>query len=311
MPPIDSILSKLRETNKTRVILQAPEGLLRTARAMLPTLIDAGYDVTLSGDPCYGACDLVAHLEDDVVLVHLGHAPVDQRQNVIYEICPLDFDPKVILSVIPLLTAKRIGLVTTVQHVHMLASVQKLLAKEGYTPVIGSPTPRTPYAGQVLGCSFGGACTDADEIVYIGTGVFHAIGVHLATKVRVLALDPFMKTCEEINVRSFLKKRFSLIERAKNADQYGIIISTKPGQRRIERAQELLNLHSQAVPVWMREVSADQLLNMGFPCYVNTACPRLAYDDQPRFSVPVISPQEFEIVCGTRSWDEYAIDEIV
>jgi 2-(3-amino-3-carboxypropyl)histidine synthase len=97
--------------------------------------------------------------------------------------------------------------------------------------------------------------------------VFHAIGVHLATRLRVLALDPFMKTCVEINVRSFLKKRFSLIERAKNADQYGIIISTKPGQRRIEREQELLNLHSQAVPVWMREVSADQLLNMGFPCY--------------------------------------------
>jgi diphthamide biosynthesis enzyme Dph1/Dph2-like protein len=54
---------------------------------------DAGYDVTLSGDPGYGACDLVAHLEDDVVLVHLGHAPVDQTHNGMYEIYPLDFNP--------------------------------------------------------------------------------------------------------------------------------------------------------------------------------------------------------------------------
>jgi 2-(3-amino-3-carboxypropyl)histidine synthase len=52
------------------------------------------------------------------------------------------------------------------------------------------------------------------------------------------------------------------------------------------------------------------LLNLGFSCYVNTACPRLAYDDQVRFPVPVLSPQEFEILCNVRTWDEYAIDEI-
>ena len=60
----------------------------------------------------------------------------------------------------------------------------------------------------------------------------------------------------------------------------------------------------------MREVSPDELLNLGFDCYVNTACPRLAYDDQVRFGKPVLSPQEFEILCGVRTWDDYTIDEI-
>ena len=63
--------------------------------------------------------------------------------------------------------------------------------------------------------------------------------------------------------------------------------------------------------VAMQEVSPDVLLNLGFACYVNTACPRLAYDDQERFPVPMISPQEFEIVCGTRTFEDYQIDEIV
>jgi len=64
------------------------------------------------------------------------------------------------------------------------------------------------------------------------------------------------------------------------------------------------------VIVTMREVNPDELLNLGFACYVNTACPRLAYDDQVRFPVPVLSPQEFEILCGVRTWDTYTIDEI-
>jgi 2-(3-amino-3-carboxypropyl)histidine synthase len=78
----------------------------------------------------------------------------------------------------------------------------------------------------------------------------------------------------------------------------------------MDLAQRLTKLSPAAVIITMREVSPDELLNLGFDCYVNTACPRLAYDDQVRFPVPVLSPQEFEILCGERSWDAYAIDEI-
>jgi 2-(3-amino-3-carboxypropyl)histidine synthase len=101
------------------------------------------------------------------------------------------------------------------------------------------------------------------------------------------------------------------MERARGARTVGIIVSTKSGQQRRALAGQLKTLHDGAVIVMMREVSPDELLNLGFDCYVNTACPRLAYDDQVRFPAPVLSPQEFEIICGARSWDNYAIDEIV
>jgi 2-(3-amino-3-carboxypropyl)histidine synthase len=101
------------------------------------------------------------------------------------------------------------------------------------------------------------------------------------------------------------------MERARGAQTVGIIVSTKSGQQRRALAQRLKKLHEGAVIVMMREVSPDELLNLGFDCYVNTACPRLAYDDQVRFPAPILSPQEFEIICGIRNWDGYVIDEIV
>ena len=58
-----------------------------------------------------------------------------------------------------------------------------------------------------------------------------------------------------------------------------------------------------------REVALAEMLDLGFAVYVNTACPRLAYDDQVRFPVPMLTPPEFEILCGVRDWDDYAIDE--
>jgi 2-(3-amino-3-carboxypropyl)histidine synthase len=62
--------------------------------------------------------------------------------------------------------------------------------------------------------------------------------------------------------------------------------------------------------VYLNEVNPDQLLNLGFSCFVNTACPRIAFDDQVRFPVPVLTPPEFEILCGVRDFSDYIVDEI-
>lgn len=77
----------------------------------------------------------------------------------------------------------------------------------------------------------------------------------------------------------------------------------------MDLARRLVALSDKAVLVAMREVSPAEMLDLGFAAYVNTACPRLAYDDQIRFPVPVLTPPEFEILCGARAWDDYTIDE--
>ncbi len=310
--PVSEILAKLRAREVQRVALQFPDGLRRRAAGVARALRDAGFEVVISGDPCYGACDLALDtlgLAD--VLVHFGHAPVDERNDVIYEHVRFDFDPEILEAVLPHLTGGEIGLVTTVQHVHLLDDVAGYLESRGIRCRIAPGSNRTPYAGQVLGCSFDAArATGATEILFVGTGVFHPLGVQLATGARVLALDPYTGEVQEPDASRLLRKRFAVIEKARAAESTGIILSLKSGQQRLELARRLESLAPNAFIVTLREVTPDALINLGLDCYVNTACPRLAYDDQIRWPAPVLSPPEFEILCNVRSWDDYIIDEL-
>jgi len=307
------LIRKLKARKAQRVVLQFPEGLKRQSHAWVTALRDAGFEVIVSGDPCYGACDLALDtLARADVLVHVGHAPVDDQQDVIFEPWQVDFDPTVLEQAVPLLNRPVTGLVTTVQHTHLIPAMEDFLRSKGIDVRVAEGSGRTPLRGQVLGCCFTAAKkTCADEILFVGTGLFHPIGIALATKAPVIALDPMTGNVEEVSGEALLRRRFALMEKAREAETVGIIVSSKSGQKRMDLARRLAALAPGAVIVTMQEVNPDELLNLGFDCYVNTACPRLAYDDQGRFPVPVLSPQEYEILCGFRHWDDYAIDEIV
>lgn len=309
---LPDLCEDLNRNGYRKVALQAPEGLKRILPGLAARLREQGFTVSISGEPCYGACDLDLHARDDAdVLVHIGHTPVDDTPNIIYEVWPVDGDLQVLTGVIPRLTRTQIGLVTTVQHIHQLPAAAEILEKAGHEVIIATASSRTPCPGQVLGCSFDAARkTGTDEIIYLGTGLFHPIGIKLATGARVFACDPITGIIQEPDAERLLRIRFALIQKAKDADTYGILVSEKSGQCRRDLADYLCTLSPKAYQILIREVTPDQLLNLGFSCYVNTACPRLAYDDQVRFSVPVLTPGEFEILCGVRRFDEYEVDEI-
>lgn len=278
---------------------------------MASILKEKGFSVIISGDPCYGACDLsIDLLEYADVIVHLGHTPLISHPDVIHVPWREDFDIDVIRLALPLLSGKRIGVVTTAQHTHMLDLVVRELGRLGYEAVVSPGSGRTPEHGQVLGCSFSAArISGITDLLFIGTGRFHPLGIALATGSRVISLDPFSREVSVISSDRFLRKRHALVEKARDADPFGIIVSRKPGQARFGRARELAGMGRNAFLIFMDEVSPDGLLDLGFPAYVNTACPRLSYDDQIRFPVPVITPEEFEIICGLRPWDNYRMDE--
>jgi 2-(3-amino-3-carboxypropyl)histidine synthase len=306
------LIRQLKARKARRVALQFPEGLKRQSHAWITALRDAGFEVMVSGDPCYGACDLALDtLAGADVLVHVGHAPVDEQPDVIFEPWQVNFDTTVLENAVPLLKGPVTGLVTTVQHAHLIPAMEDFLRSKGIDVRVAEGSGRTPLRGQVLGCCFTAAKeTRADEVLFVGTGLFHPIGIALTMKARVIALDPLTGTVQDVRSEALLRRRFALIEKAREAGTVGIIVSSKSGQKRADLAHRLALLAPGAVIVTMREVNPDELLNLGFGCYVNTACPRLAYDDQGRFPVPVLSPQEYEILCGVRTWDDYAIDEI-
>jgi 2-(3-amino-3-carboxypropyl)histidine synthase len=311
--PISDLIRRLHARGATRVALQFPAGLKRQAPGVAHALREAGFDPIVSGDPCYGACDLALDaLAYADVLVHFGHEPVEEHPDVIYEPVRLDIDLEMLGQALPLLQGRRTGLVTTVQHVHQIGLMAAFLEERGIEVVVSPGDRRAPLPGQVLGCNFTAArATGADQILFVGTGLFHPLGVQLATGARVVALDPFTGDAGEVDASRMLRRRAAVIAKAQDAREFGIIVSSKSGQQRMDLARYLASLSDRAVLVMMREVCPDEMLNLGFAAYVNTACPRLAYDDQVRFPVPVLTPQEFEILCGARAWDDYAIDEFL
>lgn len=314
MIPSDEILHELKSRGIKKAAIQLPEGLKRHAPELYSMLSQNGIECVISGDPCWGACDLAQDAAEDAeVLVHVGHTPVTEEKNVIYIPFKQDIDISVLNAARELTRFSTVSLTTTIQHAHQTEEMAVFLKELGVNAIVGTGSTRTPMKGQVLGCTYAAARNaNAEANLFVGTGVFHAIGVSLSTGKPTFALDPYADgILQEVSADRLLRKRFVQIEKAKSAKNFGILLSSKSGQKREALAHRLASLHENAAVILIREISEMQLRNLGFDAYVNTACPRLALDDQSRFPVPLLSPAEFEIVLGLREWEEYEIDEIV
>jgi 2-(3-amino-3-carboxypropyl)histidine synthase len=129
---ISDLVNQLKQRGAHTVALQFPAGLKRRAAEYATRLRTAGFVVIISGDPCYGACDLALDtLSYADVLVHIGHTPVDTREHVIFEPYPVDFDVSVLANALPFLKEKTVGLVTTVQHIHCIPAMEAFLRENG------------------------------------------------------------------------------------------------------------------------------------------------------------------------------------
>lgn len=313
MADISELLEELSRTGAKSVVLQFPEGLKRQALEYSRELTKKGYSVLISGDPCYGACDLALDLVGPAdVLVHIGHSRLGDPKNVIFLSYSMDFPLEALTDALPLLEGPVVGVVTTVQHVHMVPAIISYLGDLGIRALSEPGGARAPSRGQVLGCSYESARkVAAHEILYVGTGLFHPTGVALATGKKVIALDPYQREASIVDVSKMVRQRSAVLAKAGRARSFGILVSSKSGQNRMKLAQDLALLGDDVHIVVIREITPDALLNLGFDAYVNTACPRIAYDDQERFPRPVLSPPEFEVLMGSRDGAELLIDEMV
>ncbi|VVB92042.1 2-(3-amino-3-carboxypropyl)histidine synthase [uncultured archaeon] len=315
---LERVIKIIKDKDCKKAGLQFPEGLKRKAINVAALLEEkTGTNIIISGNPCFGACDIDITLAGRVdILFHFGHAKMGEYNNVVFIEARSNIDVMpAVKKAHALLKKDRIGLITTVQHVHKLKEVSLFLRENGKDSVIGKGDLRTCYPGQVLGCNFSAARIDCDEYLYIGGGFFHPLGVAIATGKRVIAADPYMNQAVEVAPGKFLRKRSGYIAKAMDAEVFGIIVSSKSGQDRMElalRLKEMANMHGKKGYILLMDlVTPDQLLAFKADAYVNTACPRITIDDAERFHAPVLTPQEFEVVMGEREWGNVEMDEIV
>jgi 2-(3-amino-3-carboxypropyl)histidine synthase len=318
------LVEEIRKRGSKRVVLQMPEGL-KPYGFRLAKLIEGRThaEVFLSGDACYGACDLALQpmkvVEADL-LVHVGHAPIPgefSEENVMYveARANVSIDGPMISAVNMLEREHVIGLASNVQHIHQLDRAKQILEDHGKEVLIGRPSGWLKYPGQVLGCDYGSVrviSERVDAIIVLSGGDFHALGIPLATGKRTIVVDPFQQEARDMTeaCRRLLRKRWINITRFKEAKKIGIIVGTKSSQMNITLARRIKEILEQneysAILLCATEVVPETLESFtDLDAFVEISCPRISTDDQERYRKPILNPEEVMVAVGKKHWEEY------
>ncbi|MCX8172642.1 MAG: diphthamide biosynthesis enzyme Dph2 [Archaeoglobaceae archaeon] len=294
-----------------RIGLQLPDGLKMRA---LEICKEIGSDVILSGDSCFGGCDIDLNLLADVdILYHYAHTRVQEVEKVIYVPYYIDYDVGKVAEIIKKIPEKNIVLISTAQYCHKLEELKNSLENAGFKVELKKGGDRVRFPGQVLGCNYSALRgSRANAIVFIGDGLFHALGASFHSGKKVYAVNPLNFEMIEVNSDDFVKKRYLQVSKCVGLEKVGILVSTKPGQKRLDLAMKLKMIAAEkgmkVLIVYIGDITPEKLRNLPFDFYVNTGCPRITYDDFNRFEKPIITPQEFEFLLKLRK--DIGIDEI-
>ena len=314
-----NLREELKKRNAKKILIQLPEGMKIYALQIADELSE--FDVRISSNPCYGACDVEFY--PNTVTVQFGHAEIPNisyPENVIFiEAYSKKSFKKVARKFADSVQCERVGLIAVVQHILAIREVKKILEDADRQVFVGKGDERIKYDGQVIGCNFSTARNIAKHVdcfALLGTGKFHAIGARIATDKNVYILDPYTNNITNVDKDAdrFIRQRFGAIVKAEEATVFGIIVGTKIGQKREKLAlalKEIIESAGKKSYMFYTDRINPEDFYYDVDVFVNTACPRITYDDYLRFPKPVISPIELEIALKIKTWDQYSFDEIV
>ncbi len=322
---LDKIRDLIQKKSYKKILIQMPEGMLDfPLKTIFDELNSLETEFILSGDPCYGVCDLgidlATRLECDL-LIHFGHTQfgfeetiVSKRGNTLDIMFVPSYVPHNIssysenlLNELNTLKWFNIGLVATAQHLNLIQDLEVFLTSKGFKPIIKRD-------GQILGCKLGNIRydnNDIDGIISLHAGNFHTYGLILSTTLPILQLDPYsgkLKYFGEKDRNKLIQRRYSIIHKAREAKFWGILASTKIGQfhpYQMKHAEELLNKHNKSkILVIAENLNHKFLRNITWiDAWLDTACPRLI-DDQAVYSVPILNFKEFLYLFNEIGWED-------
>ena len=321
---LEKVIKKIESFNAKTVGLQFPEGLKTQAVSIAKQIEDlTDATVLISGDPCFGACDVSDKKMIGIVdlIIHYGHTPlpINYKIPTMFIEAYADVDVKKYLEeALPQLkNYSKIALATTTQQLNVLNEMKDYLEDHGKEVVMGSS--KSTRKGQVLGCNFSSIKNlDAEVYLFVGSGNFHPLGIYLFTKSPVLAIDPYGGTIRNMAeyADKILRIRFARIIKSQSVKKWGILVSSKEGQYRMQLAKKIKGMLKdegmESYIIVLDNINPDVLLPYtDLKGFVVTACPRIAIDDSQMYKKPLITPKELEIVLNKRTWENYQLDEIL
>ncbi|MDH7516847.1 MAG: diphthamide biosynthesis enzyme Dph2 [Candidatus Thermoplasmatota archaeon] len=328
----ETAVKTVKKNGYKTLAIQLPEGLKMDALKMVDYLEkETDANMVVSASSCFGACDVA---DDELknlgveCIIHIGHTPIPNMDNfsipIIFINALSTHDvTKVVEKAIPFLKGKKIGVVTTAQHLHMIEKTSDILKKHNLEPIVSDGDKRIHRKGQILGCNFTAGTKIADKVdsfLFIGSGNFHPLGLLFATKKTVVTADPYTNTVKTQELEdlkdTILKQRYGAMARSKSAKTFGILVGTKKGQQRIKLAYEIKEFldskQKKSYIIALNSFSPIVLQSFrDIDCFVSTACPRIAIDDYMQYKTPIITPVELKILFGKKKWEDYQFDQIL
>jgi len=317
---LEKAIKTVGERRAKRVLLQFPEGLkpfstevVDRLRSRLPEV-----EFLISGEPSFGACDVA---EDEVkavgadLILHFGHSPYTwyypKFPTLFVEVrstSPLREDlVSELIDVLVDYGARSVSLTSTLQYVRQMGELASKL-EDRFKVKVGRPSSPYMHEGQVLGCDYR-AVEEADVNVHLSSGLFHALGVGLATGRPVVKVDLDNSRVVDLTpeVNRVLKVRYGKILQAMDARTWVIVQGLKVGQNRPLMVRFLeSSLRSKGFKTYVvtsKNLSVESLRNIDrsyVDAYVITSCPRLPTDDLYNFEKPVLTPGEAKMVINNR-----------
>ncbi len=202
---------------------------------------------------------------------------------------------------------KTIALYASVQFCNNLEHVRKQLQQANIN-IITSKPDRTHVTGQLLGCdNYHSSLNlaekelrEMDAYLYVGDGKFHPLALVYAQKdstvmKEIVGNDPLQKKMTIMNIddiKTKLRRYRGALLKFLSAKDIGVIMTVKPGQEHLRPSFFLEKKFPDKKFYYFIDdiVSFSQLENFPFiEVWVNTACPRIGFDDQEQFRKGVIN----------------------
>lgn len=315
----ERVVEEIKKRNARRVLLQLPEGLKKEAFKILEDVKGkTKAELIFSGRGCWGGCDLAVEEAKKIkadLLIHFGHAPfVKSDFPIIYielysKLNIVDMLEKEIKK----LDIKKVGLIGSVQFIRQFDRIKIFLESCDKEIIIPKKKGFSAYDGHVVGCEYNllkGIESEVDGFLVVGNK-FHSLGAALmCTNKKVYLLDEQTGKIELMNNErdKVIRKRAIAIDKVKQAEKIGIVVDKKIGQYNMRIAENLRNdfekLGKKIIIIIVDEFNPSIMNFYDVNAFIDTACPRIAFEDFEKYDKPMITSREAKVAIGKLSWDE-------